>query len=649
MNERHISPAPATAQPSPESPRIPATTDILLEMRLPGELDISADGTQVAVVVLEYIPGKQKPRRRIWVAETDRGQPRPLLSGQRDETCPRWSPDGTQLAFITRTESEKEKPQVYLVAAAGGTPRLLCTMPNGVSDLAWAPDGRCISFLAAESKEPPGDPKVLQPAHHMRLWTVHPEQAIPEVITPENLTIREYAWSPDSTHLAVYYSEHPEVTDWYHSHIGVVAATGGAVRRVVHLSLPARALAWSPDSTHIAYLSGKWSDPGRGAGDIFLVSLADGQVRNLTPGIACSPAWCCWLPAGRELLYTALKGLTHQVGILEIASGTTRVLAEDFVMQWDQPQLSITPDRRRFATMHSTGQQPPDIWSGTLHFVDEQPASIAWKRCSRLSSLLEETREITPTERVSYRSADGQRVEGLFTPPVRRKDDPLPPLYVEVHGGPSGVDSDRWYFMTHIFTARGYAVFRPNYRGSWGYGAAFADEVTGDMGGKDLQDILSGVEYLTRQGLVDGNRVCIGGWSNGGFLSAWAITQTDRFKAAMVGAGITDWHTMHAQTNIPDADILLLAADPLEDSDAYRRCSPLTYVSRVTTPTLLLHGESDPIVPVSQAYIFYRALHRRNVPVECVIYPREGHGTIEYDHLRDVFERQLRWFDTHVR
>ena len=618
-------------------------------MRTPVDLDISADGRRVAFMVVEYVPGEQKRRPRIWVTDTEHREPRPFLSGRSAETCPRWSPDGKQLAFITLPEGEKEKPQLHVIAAEGGTPRLVCKMPNGVSNLAWAPDGSRISFLALEGEEPKDDPKVLQPARHKRLWTVYPDQALPSVITPENLTIREYTWSHDSKQLAVYYSEGPDETDWYHSHIGVVAANGGAVREVVHLHLPASSLTWSPDDTSIVYHSGKWSDPGRGAGEMFLVSLADGRVRNLTPGITCSPTWSCWLPDGRELLYTAVKGLTHQVGLLDIADGTTRVLEEDFVMWFDQPWLSTTPDCRSFATIHSTGQQPPDIWSGTLDFVDERPASITWKRLSRLSPLIEETREIAPTERISYTGVDGQRIEGLFTAPARSEDGRLPPLYVEVHGGPSGAYCDGWFFATHIFTAHGYAIFRPNYRGSWGHGAAFADAVIGDMGGKDLQDILSGVEALVQQGKVDGNRVCIGGWSNGGFLSAWAVTQTDRFRAAMVGAGITDWHNMHAQSNIPDADILLLAADPLEDSDAYRRCSPITYAARVTTPTLILHGEDDPAVPVAQAYAFYRALRERNVPVECAIYPREGHGVVEHDHVRDTIERQLRWFEKYMK
>jgi dipeptidyl aminopeptidase/acylaminoacyl peptidase len=170
----------------------------------------------------------------------------------------------------------------------------------------------------------------------------------------------------------------------------------------------------------------------------------------------------------------------------------------------------------------------------------------------------------------------------------------------------------------------------------------------GDVGGKDLQDILSGIEYVIAQGWVDGNRLAIGGWSNGGFLSAWAVTQTTRFKAALMGAGISDWLNMHAQTNIPDADVLQLVVNPLDQPDVYSQHSPITFASRVQTPTLILHGENDPVVPVAQAYTFYRALRERDVPVETVIYPREGHGLSEWEHSIDAEHRLLRWLQRYV-
>ncbi|HEY7417393.1 MAG TPA: S9 family peptidase, partial [Ktedonobacteraceae bacterium] len=273
---------------------------------------------------------------------------------------------------------------------------------------------------------------------------------------------------------------------------------------------------------------------------------------------------------------------------------------------------------------------------------------IQWHRLSRLNPIVEETVAIAQTERIYYESVDGWRIDGLFMLPLQSKDSELPPLYVDVHGGPSGAECDYWAPFDQYLAAQGFAVFRPNMRGSWGHGMEFADAVIGDMGGNDLQDILNGVEYLVQRGLVDGNRVGIGGWSNGGFLSAWAVTQTNRFKAAMMGAGISDWHNMHAQTILADADVLLLAADPLEKPEVYRQHSPLTYAARVTTPTLILHGENDPAVPVAQAYAFHRALRERNVPTELVVYPREGHGVSETAHVRDAFGRLAEWLKRYV-
>lgn len=631
------------------SARLTALIDQILDARLPGDIDITTDGKRAAFVVWEPLPGQQLPRGRIWVADAESGNARPLSDGKQETSCPRWSPDGTRLAFLSKAEGEKERPQLHLMKAEGSDAQPLCRMPNGASALAWAPDGSRIAFISVEGEEPKRDPLVLAPARHRRLWTVRPDHAIAEAVTPPDMSVWEHVWSPDSTQLALYYSPGSDDTDWYSSQIGVVPAEGGAVRQVSDLTWQARSLAWSPDGRQIAYLSGRWSDPGRGSGDIFTVSLERTETRNLTQNIDCSPAWCCWFPDGRYLLFTAIRQVTHQICMVDSFDGTIIVLEEDFVMHRDQPTLAITPDRGSFATVHSTAQQPPDVWHGTFIYKNERPMGVEWKRLTHLNPIIEATIKMPKSERISYASVDGWSIDGVFSPALNVQEGQLPPLYVEVHGGPSGAYCDNWFHFTSIYAAAGFAVFRPNMRGSWGHGAAFADAVLGDMGGKDLQDILNGVEDLVQRGKVDGNRVCIGGWSNGGFLSAWAVTQTTRFKAAMVGAGITDWHGMHAQSNIADADMLLLEADPLKQPDIYREHSPITFAEWVTTPTLILHGEDDPAVPVAQAYTFYRALRERGVPVECVIYPREGHGLSERDHNRDSIERVLRWFTKYVQ
>ncbi len=580
---------------SDQSTRIPVTPGMMETLRLPTDAQLSPDGQQVAYVLMEPVSDLPKRQGRIWVVDTHGGEPRPLTKGPGHDICPRWSPDNQHIAYISKMKIEGKpgKAQLYLMSAQGGEARQVCTMPDGVSDLEW---------------------------------------------------------SPDSKHFALYYSTGSDDTDWYRGQIGMVPAGGGDVRQLTNLTRQASAFTWSPDSSRLAFMSGEWSDPCQGGGDVFILSLTgnNAEPRNLTPGIQFSPAWCRWFPDGQRLLYTAWDGLTQQIGILNESDGTITPLVKDFVMSNFWPRLTTTADLRCFATTHTTQQHPYDVWFGEMSDGDAR-ADINLKQLTRLNSIAEETFALSPGERISYPSSDGWRIDALFTLPIEHNSDTLPPLFVFVHGGPSWAWLDDFgSTWTQTLTSAGYAVLRANIRGSWGRGVAFADAVMFDMGGKDLQDILDGVDYLVDQGLVDGNRVAIGGGSYGGFMSAWAITQTTRFKAAIMSAGVSDFHSFHAQSRIFDWDMRFLGGNPLEHPELYRERSAITYAARVQTPTLIIHGEEDHDVPINQSHAFYRALRERNVPVEFVIYPREGHGLVEREHRKDCEERILSWLERYL-
>ncbi|MGZ6281474.1 MAG: S9 family peptidase [Ktedonobacteraceae bacterium] len=632
--------------------RVPVTPGMMETLRIPADAQISPDGQHVAYVVMEPIPDLSKRQGRIWVVDTQGGEPRPLTKGPGNDNCPRWSPDNQHIAYISKTkiEDKPSKAQLYLMTLKDGETRQVCTMPDEVSELDWSPDGQRIAFLSRDGEEPTSDPLVMAPNRHQRLWTIRPDYDIPEAVTPDGLTVWEYAWSPDSKHFALYYSTGSDDTDWYRGQIGIIPAGGGDVRQLTNLTRQASALTWSPDSSRLAFMSGEWSDPCQGGGDVFILSLTENNAepRNLTPGILFSPAWCRWFPDGQRLLYTAWDGLTQQIGILNESDGTITPLVKDFVMSNFWPCLSTTSDLHRFATTHTTQQHPYDVWLGEMSDGDTS-TDITLKQLTQLNPIAKETFALAPGERISYPSSDGWRIDALFNLPVKHKSETPPPLFVFVHGGPSWAWLDdigsTW---TQTLAAAGYAVLRANIRGSWGRGVAFADAVIYDMGGKDLQDLLDGVDYLIERGLVDGNRVAIGGGSYGGFMSAWAITQTTRFKAAIMSAGVSDFHSFHAQSRIFDWDMRFLGGNPLEHPELYRERSPITYAARVQTPTLITHGEEDHDVPINQAHAFYRALRERNVPVEFVIYPREGHGLSEREHRKDCEERILRWLERYL-
>jgi dipeptidyl aminopeptidase/acylaminoacyl peptidase len=638
------------------SPRLPVTAKTnLKDMRTATDAAISPDGKQAAFVVSEWVPEIPRQRARIWTVKADgSSEASAFTKGERADTYPRWSPDSQQLAFISRGEGEKDRPQPYVIAVEEGKARQVCKTPNGVSDLSWSPDGKYMAFLSVDGEEPVSDPKVFTPGQgrHRRLWRVRIDSDTPEPVTPDGQSIWQYAWAPNSKQFAVFFANGPDQTDWYRGQIGVVMAHGGTIRQVGQLTHQASALTWSPDGSRIAYVAGEWSDPDRGGGDIYVYSFSDGETRNLTPGITCSASWCCWYPDGQRLLFVAWEGVAYKIGVVNEADGDISTLMQDINIGdrfW--PHLSTTPDLQRFV-FTSSDRHPPEVWLGEFTYEGGMLTSSNRKRLTELNPILKDTLELAHTERMRYESADGWQIDALFTQPLKHKGDTLPPLIVNVHGGPSGAWSDDWdNYRSQMLAVAGFAVLRPNVRGGLGRGAAFSDAVLGDMGGKDFQDILNGVDYLIGQGLVDGNRVGIMGWSYGGFMTAWAVTQTTRFKAAVMGAGICDFHSFHAQTNIPDWDMRYLSnrvVSPAEHPEIYREQSAITYVSRVKTPTLIVHGERDDCVPVNQAYAFYRALCEQNVPTELVVYPREGHGLNEREHIGDYQERLLRWFEKYV-
>jgi dipeptidyl aminopeptidase/acylaminoacyl peptidase len=634
--------------------KMPVTPETMFTVRQAMNAVSSPDGQYAAFVVVEWLPDHEKQRRRIWCSDISKGESRPLTKGTVSDTSPAWSPDSTALAFASKGSDPGSKLQVYVIAAQGGEARQVCHMPNGVSDITWSPDGSRLAFLSLEGDAPSEDPLVLQPGkgRFCRLWIVQTDGDTPEAVTPQGVSIWSYAWSPDGQQFAVYFAGGPEQTDWYRGQIGLVSAQGGLVRQISQLTCQAYGLTWSPDGSRIAYVAGEWSDPDRGGGDIFIQMLADGHVRNLTPGFDWSPSWCRWFPDGRHLLCAGSDGVASRVGILDEVTGAFTTLTQNIVLgDRNFPHLATTPDLRSFVATRSD-QHPYDTWYGELLSANDGVREISWKRLSRLNPLVEETLVLNKGEHIRYESVDGWEIDGLITWPARREDGRLPPLIVRLHGGPSGVWLDDWdLYLSQMFAAAGFAVLRPNIRGGRGRGVAFANAVLGDMGGKDWSDVLRGVDALVERKLVDGERVGITGWSYGGFLTAWAVTQTNRFKAAVIGAGICDFHSFHAQTNIPDWDMRYLGQppiSPLTRPEIYRERSPITYAQYVSTPTLVVHGEKDPCVPVNQAYAFYRALVEGGVPTELVVYPREGHALAERKHLQDYYQRMLGWFQRYL-
>lgn len=297
------------------------------------------------------------------------------------------------------------------------------------------------------------------------------------------------------------------------------------------------------------------------------------------------------------------------------------------------------------AVVRSLPDLPREVWT-----VQIARTSPKWTRITTLNEhLLDLTSGVH--EWVEWYAEDGQQMQGLLVRPSNARPGKRLPLIVHPHGGPTGITANeymspaRWVYR---LTQRGFAVFMPNYRGSTGRGIEFAEANIGDMGGRDFQDIMAGVDALIERGIADEEKLGIGGWSYGGFLTAWAITQTDRFKAAVAGAAITDWLSFHGTSYLCAWDSLHYQADPYVRGSVYERFSPMLYIANARTPTLILHGEKDGDVPLSQGVELFRALREHGVESEMVIYPREPHSVSETPHVRDLLQRTCDWFESHV-
>jgi dipeptidyl aminopeptidase/acylaminoacyl peptidase len=402
-------------------PRTPFTIDQLFSLRTPGEARISPHGDQVAFVLNEWVRDRPHQRGRIWLVDTVGSEPRPLTNGERGDSEPRWSPDGASLAFLSQRDtgdSSDRYTQIYLIPGAGGEVRRLGSAAGNVSGLSWSPDGERIGFLAPDSEESLAEPKVNEPERYQRLWAIRPGSDTAESLTPPGVTIWNYAWSPDSKQIAVYYSMGPYESDWYRGQIGIVPATGGAIRQLGKLGGQASALSWSRDSQRIYYVLGAVSDRPLVGGDIYVQPVSGEEPRNLTPQIPSSPSWMGELPDGKRLLFVSWSGVSNQLILLDTTSGARRVLTDDFYIgdrAW--PKISATPDLRTFVATHNQQDHGDDLWIGTLSRSVEDQEEIEWRRLTRLNPIALETFELARSERLRFPGADGWEIDGLFTPP----------------------------------------------------------------------------------------------------------------------------------------------------------------------------------------------------------------------------------------
>lgn len=617
-------------------------------IRAAQDAQVSPDGRTVAFVVSEVDAKDNVYQTDIWLVSTSGGEPFRFTRHAKNDRAPQFSPDGTKLAFISERE---EKPQIFLADVRGGEPWRLTELKGGVSGFAWSPDGAWIAALSADAPteeeekktKAKDDERVADQDFRMtHLHRIDVATKETKRLTEGAFTLSDARVSPDGAEIAAVRRPTPKADDGSASDIVIVPAAGGAPRLLFENSGTDVSPRFSPDGRTIAFLTRDGKLPRTGTDSIALIPRAGGAVARLTP-VDLNPGTILWSSDGASILFTATVGVEGRLYSVPVKGGAPRALMSGAFGVSSPMLASRAPS---LVYLRQDPRSPNDVYLQDVDAASLPSAAAPARRLTTLNPKLAEF-ALSVTEVVRWKATDGREIEGLLHRPEGSTGKKLP-LIVHVHGGPSGA-----YTLTfpssmnnyhHILTGRGYAVFQPNFRGSTGYGDAFQRLNVNDWGKGDFQDIMSGVDSLVAKGVADPDRMALHGWSYGGYMCAWSITQTTRFKAASCGAALTNLYSMYGTNDIPGTLDDYFGGPPYAKAETYWSASAMAWITKAKTPTLILHGQADDRVPLGQGQELYLGLKKLGVPTEFVTYPREPHGFREPNHQVDKIERELAWF-----
>jgi dipeptidyl aminopeptidase/acylaminoacyl peptidase len=616
---------------------------------------ISPDGSMIAYTVQETDWNENEFRTQVWIVRTRDKSAYALTAAVKSSSAPEWSRDGKRIAFLSE-RGAGGKAQVFLIAPQGGEAVQLTHAETSISAFHWSPDGTMIAFTAPDPeskehkqrKEKYGDLELVQQDYSMvHLWSTPVPEHVSDEVKAERLTegnifsVGSFNWSPDSKRLAFSAARDPDLSSAGTSDIYIIGIDQKTATKVVQTRGPDTNPVWSPEGTQIAFETANGEEFNYFKNSHIAVVTPGGPAVVVTPDFDENPRLLEWGPQG--IYFEAMQRTAQHLFLVDpVMKKVSRLSANDHSIV---SRPTFTKDYGRAAAICSAPNEFAEVCEGAL-LAAYQPVPLTTMRY-QLKNFDVGTREV-----VQWKSKDGAHIEGILIKPAGFDPSRKYPLLVVIHGGPTGVDRpdiqpDR-YYPVEKFLAKGALVLRPNYRGSAGYGEKFRSLNVRNLGLGDYDDVITGVDSLIKEGLVDRDRVGAMGWSQGGYISAFITTYSDRFRAVSVGAGISDWMTYYVNTDIHPFTRQYLKATPWEDLAIYRKTSPISYVERAHTPTLIQHGELDKRVPIPNAYELYQALQDRGVPVRMVVYKGFGHGITKPKQQLHLQEQNFEWFSQWV-
>jgi len=627
-----------------------------LKFKAVGAPRVSPDGKRVVYTVNEAVMTDDKSEfvTQIWMANIDTKNNIQLTFGDKSSTNPKWSPDGNWIAFTSNRKENRN--QLYVLSLNGGEAEPLTEGKSAVINFAWSPDGRSIAFTMSDAKteEEEKNDKGKNDSRWIdeniklsRLYVIPVQKNAngkrePRKLTTANYQVEDFDWSSDGTRIAFGHVKSPLANDWTTSDVSIVEVASGTISVLANTPAAESSPLYSPDGKSIAILASDAPPSWAQSGVIQILPASGGQPKSLVTSFDAQPGIAGWSGDGKRIYFSEPKGTGTQVYSLDVAANR---IDEIKVTPAVISAFNLNSSGTTFAFVRQTSDTPADVFIAPA--TDFTPVQI-----TKVNADLK-TPPVGRTEVISWKSKDGKQIEGLLTYPVGYQTGQRVPLILNIHGGPTGVFQQsflggRGAYPLATFSSRGYAILRPNPRGSSGYGTEFRRANLKDWGFGDYQDLMTGVDRVIEMGVADPARLGVMGWSYGGFMTSWVVTQTNRFKAASAGAPVTNLMSFNGTADIPSFIPDYFGGQFWEVMDLYQKHSPMFNVKAVTTPTMIQHGEADVRVPISQGYEFYNALKVKGVPTRMLVLPRQPHGPNEPKMQLAAMKANLEWFEKYI-
>lgn len=619
-----------------------------LSLKWPRSPMISPNGHYVLFSVYEVDWEDNERRMQLRLANIPAEETRQMTFAKKSSYSPQWSPDSKFISFISARD---EKSQLYIMSVSGGEARQLTKSKTGVGRYRWSPDGKWIAYIASDEKskkekaieEKYGKFEIVDQKFNVsHLWLFEVESGKTEkLVDRDDLHVGGFDWSPDGSVIVFTARPDTRAESWSKSDIYVVNVVDKKILKIVEQPGSGRPPLWSPDGKTIAFSSRMGREEGFINEEICTISSEGGEITCLTKDFDENAYPLKWKEDG--IYFDAELGMSaHLFRINPATRKITQITKGDC---WNGWAFSLSEDGDKMALTFEDATHFPEIYYSDVNNFNPK----------KLTNFFDQIKDwrLSNKETIKWKSKDGTEITGVLIKPADFDPKKKYPLLVVIHGGPASRSYPSYLYFHPFYpieqwAAKGAIILDPNYRGSTGFGEAFRKLNYRNLGIGDYWDVISGVDYLVAQGFVDNERLGAMGWSQGGYISAFITTYSDRFKAVSVGAGISDWVTYYVNTDMHPFTRIYLGATPWEDEEIYKKTSPMTYINNAKTPTLIQHGEFDKRVPIPNAFKLYQGLQDKGVPVKFIIYKGFGHGINKPKERLAGLKHNWEWFNKYI-